>query len=238
MGAVDNSDIQIISTNALPHFEDDCHYAFDDGYQEFGKRIFDLIDSDMYGETCINDPVSPTPISVYWNIDNTLVVETLNDDLSISGFVDEFMLHDSNADILDMYTVDNLVVLELSDTPEVGASLSYVGPPADSTGNHVYNSDNLEMVCFYKMPISKGGLGENELIDNNLTIYPNPVKNTFVIQGNHGIESVQINDMYGKVVYTRTSPSSIVNVQNLVSGIYLVEIKSSVGTTRKRIIKQ
>ena len=75
-----------------------------------------------------------------------------------------------------------------------------------------------------------------QLINNTeLSIYPNPVKNTLVVRGQN-IENVQIIDINGRTVRSMDNTSSI-NVRNLNKGIYFVKVKTTTNTKVLKMIK-
>lgn len=75
----------------------------------------------------------------------------------------------------------------------------------------------------------------------NLNIYPNPITNEFVIGNsevlNYGKYTVSLFDMYGKKVLTAENQSKIA-VENLTTGIYIVELRTKNLVVRNRIIKK
>lgn len=75
---------------------------------------------------------------------------------------------------------------------------------------------------------------------NNVSIYPNPVKdNLFVELGNTEITTIQVIDMKGTVLITRTTASSqnTIDTNNLPTGVYLVTLTSNKGSMTKKLIK-
>lgn len=74
--------------------------------------------------------------------------------------------------------------------------------------------------------------------DNSLVVYPNPTHTTATISSkNDSIESLKITDVAGKVIKTITvnSTSYTINVSDLSTGIYLLELKNS---KQERIVKK
>jgi len=72
----------------------------------------------------------------------------------------------------------------------------------------------------------------------NISIHPNPVKNTLYINNLNGntIQYIHIFDQMGRrVVDTKTVESSI-DVSNLTTGIYLIEIQMEGGVLREKIV--
>lgn len=85
---------------------------------------------------------------------------------------------------------------------------------------------------------SSNGLSENYL--NEILMYPNPTYNdvTFVQDGNETL-TYRVTSLSGKVVRTMTTSESKISIQlnDIQSGIYLVEISSSTSKITKRISK-
>lgn len=86
---------------------------------------------------------------------------------------------------------------------------------------------------------SSNGIDENYL--DEITMYPNPAREelTFVQPSNETI-TYRITDLSGKEVSTTTSMDSKVSIQlnDIQSGIYLVEIRSAGSKVTKRLVKQ
>ncbi|MBT8254195.1 MAG: T9SS type A sorting domain-containing protein [Flavobacteriaceae bacterium] len=93
----------------------------------------------------------------------------------------------------------------------------------------------------YIFDIWQATLSTNEFaISDSVRIYPNPVKDdVFYINSPQPID-VQIYSMLGQRVSTVSinSDSNSVRIDNLPSGLYLVEMKSGDVTTTRRLVKQ
>ncbi|APY01367.1 alpha-amylase family glycosyl hydrolase [Lacinutrix venerupis] len=77
---------------------------------------------------------------------------------------------------------------------------------------------------------------DNEL-DNKLTLYPNPTKDTFSI--NKEISSLKVYDISGKLIKTFNGNFKIghsFNVSNISKGLYILKIDNGTNTTSKRLI--
>lgn len=82
-----------------------------------------------------------------------------------------------------------------------------------------------------------------EATSESANVYPNPVSSTLTIElpsAEAQNATVSILDVTGKLVYTSTLSESIstIDVQNLVNGVYLLNIKSESVQSTTRIIKQ
>jgi hypothetical protein len=83
-------------------------------------------------------------------------------------------------------------------------------------------------------------LSTNSIRSSNLVYYPNPVKNKFYILNNSEINSIEIYNLLGQKVISKTvnSRSAIIDLSDLRSGTYFV--KTIIGSSMKtlKIIKE
>ena len=82
------------------------------------------------------------------------------------------------------------------------------------------------------------GINENN-INNNITIYPNPVKDQLTITTeNEKINSIKIMDVTGKILQVFTENTTTINVADLAKGLYILQIQTEKGIGTKRFIKE
>ncbi len=80
----------------------------------------------------------------------------------------------------------------------------------------------------------------NSDINENYTIWPNPVKNTLFVHNDGANAEIQIFSMSGKLIKTTPLQShaiTTVNISELVPGIYYAKINNGNNTTIKKVIK-
>ncbi|HSD15151.1 MAG TPA: T9SS type A sorting domain-containing protein [Flavobacterium sp.] len=83
-------------------------------------------------------------------------------------------------------------------------------------------------------------LGVNEnVIDNSVTVYPNPVKDVFTVKSANAIKSIQLFDVRGRILLTRVSNEVIesIDMASKTSGIYFVKITTTEGVKIEKILK-
>ena len=85
-----------------------------------------------------------------------------------------------------------------------------------------------------------GGVGINELNQNALTIFPNPVKNLMTVQSDNNIKEINLYDLSGRLVITQMVNSKTINVNtsDLSSGIYTLKAVLDGGIITKKIVIQ
>ncbi|MFC4165207.1 T9SS type A sorting domain-containing protein [Epilithonimonas zeae] len=79
-------------------------------------------------------------------------------------------------------------------------------------------------------------LGVDDVKKLTIQIYPNPVKDTFIINTNDKIETIEIYSQTGQLL--KTSKSKEVDISNLPKGNYLVKIKTDKDNITQKIIKE
>ncbi len=99
-------------------------------------------------------------------------------------------------------------------------------------GNENYH-EALESITFEVMEEITVGLSDKEM---NVKVYPNPVVDYLILEGNGDIE-VRLIDLQGTVVRSLNDGDNRINMSDLGSGIYLLEARSKEGFMRKKIIK-
>lgn len=82
------------------------------------------------------------------------------------------------------------------------------------------------------------GIDEEDL-NLQLIVYPNPTKNQFFIQkpNNLSISNIQIFDVLGRMV-TETSYQNSVNIETLSTGLHFIKFETNKGSIYKRLLKQ
>lgn len=82
-------------------------------------------------------------------------------------------------------------------------------------------------------------LSDNEVMNNDFTLSPNPVRSVLNIQNPNGlnIDNFTIFDVLGKVVYSANNTQDQVNLESLKEGVYFVKIKSGAINESYKIIK-
>jgi len=74
----------------------------------------------------------------------------------------------------------------------------------------------------------------------SLQLYPVPVKNTLYIQSSNNMvmDKITITDLTGKIVVTQTTNTNQVEVQQLTSGMYIIQAVSGDSTLVRKFIKE
>ncbi len=161
------------------------------------------------------------------------------------------------------YPVRNLNVIEKTvkwEKPEQGNPVGYnihidgklTAEKISSLEYSITSNNNryVEVVAVYENDMTSVGLvkeilaGDNieDITENNINIYPNPVNDILYIEAESEIEEVVVYDVFGRVQNLRISESqnlrNSIDVSNLNTGFYFVKINTKEGNIVKRIIKQ
>lgn len=81
-------------------------------------------------------------------------------------------------------------------------------------------------------------LSTNTFNKNNVSIYPNPVKNELNIQTDEIIKSIEIFDILGNCVHKEKNKKQNINIEHLSKGIYLIRIQTEKRIINQKIIKE
>lgn len=109
---------------------------------------------------------------------------------------------------------------------------------ADFENNFVFEtrqySINFMVVCLkdtatqYISPI---------VLSGQIKVYPNPIRNILTITGAGKMETIQLINMAGKVVFSENHPIDIINIKDLKKGLFILKIRTSKGDCLRKIIK-
>lgn len=82
------------------------------------------------------------------------------------------------------------------------------------------------------------GLNQNSLSKADVLVYPNPAHNLVTVESATGISSCSVYDISGKLILVKNShtPVTILHLEKLPAGIYLLEVTSEKEKTRKKLI--
>jgi hypothetical protein len=76
-------------------------------------------------------------------------------------------------------------------------------------------------------------------VENNITIFPNPVKNTlFIDANNQDYELISLNDISGRKIMDLNGKKDRINLANIKSGVYLLQMKLNGKVLNLRVVKQ
>ena len=120
------------------------------------------------------------------------------------------------------------------DTLYVGGS-STTGIPFDWRGAYYYLDD----VSVTEIP--SGIINNEQLIINNLSISPNPTSGKFRISSSERVETIEVYNVLGEIVYFENQDSRIKNqdidISNEPAGIYFVRIRTQDHIVVKKLVK-
>jgi len=84
-----------------------------------------------------------------------------------------------------------------------------------------------------------GSLGINDFdrAETSVKLYPNPAVNSFQIETNSNINTVELYNITGQLVKAFTAEANY-DISDLTSGIYLAKVKTELGSNTIRVIKK
>ena len=79
---------------------------------------------------------------------------------------------------------------------------------------------------------------DNFVLNDAVTMYPNPVKNFLFIRSNYPITRVQVFSLLGNLVKDEFGDIERINMSSMNSGIYMIKIYSNQFFVTKKLIKK
>jgi hypothetical protein len=89
----------------------------------------------------------------------------------------------------------------------------------------------------YKLLVFVRPVGISEL-DNAVKLYPNPVVDYLYLKSDIAIEKVIVYDLTGRVIRQINQPANSIDLSDLSSGFYLLQVNTTEGASTQRFIKE
>lgn len=157
------------------------------------------------------------------------------------------------ADITETTTIGEFVALlttpkleeTLGGAPAVNKTVSLAGHEGQNVRivfRH-YNITDQFVIVLDDVTVTAGNVaGVNDMLASQLSVYPNPVNNVVNIANAENIlvNGVEIVDLNGRTIKSSKFngvANAEINVSDLASGVYMMNISSDKGTTTKKIVK-
>ncbi|WP_296145778.1 T9SS type A sorting domain-containing protein [uncultured Flavobacterium sp.] len=139
------------------------------------------------------------------------------------------IVHDFGAGIIDYY-LDNEMIY----------SGSVFG--ATNVEQATFLNDNYSSAAYIDNYVAVAGLGvNNNVVASKLSVYPNPAKNLINISNsdNVSLTNATITDLNGRTVKSvELNGATQINISDLASGVYMMNINSDQGSVTKKIVKE
>ncbi len=116
-------------------------------------------------------------------------------------------------------------------------------PNADGNGYHLKLVDPLSDNSIAQNWTAANELlisGEENLLEENIMVYPNPVKDFLVISAGNEIISVTIHNLAGRIIISHNQAETLeynLDMRNLEPGVYFINVKVTSGTSVYKVIK-
>ena len=81
------------------------------------------------------------------------------------------------------------------------------------------------------------GLQENDFI-NNISVYPNPVKDILNFKTEHNISKVEVYDIAGRILSSNSVSENKIDLSELKTGNYILKLYTEKGIMNTKIIKE
>lgn len=138
--------------------------------------------------------------------------------------------------------VGNGTAVSITQAAIIDEFLNITLPNNLSIGNHILHirvKSSSGKWSLYGRPAFSNALSVNDVFLQDLKIYPNPVEDVVHISvQNNTIEQLTVIDGNGRVILEKNDKVDQINLSQLPSGLYLLQIKTEKGSISKKIIKK
>jgi hypothetical protein len=86
------------------------------------------------------------------------------------------------------------------------------------------------------LKLAQSNAGLNEIVQMNISIYPNPATSQITVQTTEIINQISIFNISGQVVQTENK--STFSVENLPAGVYILQVQTEGGISNMRFVKE
>lgn len=228
-----NSDIETISTARMIHFNDECHFNFTNGYEEFGNRLFRIVDEDLYGSNYTLDVRSPQIVNARLIFPTTIQIETSANLLMSNGEPTDFEVHGLDSlSITHVYCAGPHIYITLSEPPNNPLEVSYYAPPQGATGNFIVNPFLMEPLSFYHYPVENVlSVHEDE---EELKIGYDAQNKLIQVFTENSLTELELMSISGQS--KKVSATNSINVFDLAPGNYLLKVTYNDNSSYEKIV--
>jgi len=232
-----SADIQAVvsmSSNVFPgNFVNEC---VNSGPPNFETICEYPIEKEEWASIFLSGPSAAAGRSVFSFERTESGVSTFFD--AVSGEPIVLAVFEINNTAAGLPTTGDIVLVENGDsildgTPN-GSSLSikYLTATNDITTDLYGEIDQTQnSIDFSTLSVSN-----QELV--GVSMYPNPIKNSFTIKGVQDLQSVAVYNINGQRVLNKTQNLETIDVSTLQAGVYFAKVQAKSGTATLKIIKE
>ena len=234
---------------SIPSVNGALYYSFDVAVVDAGTgpiagndyEYFAMFKDDEFNYRARVDVVAPNAAGDY-----SLGLSTKNNSADVTWLADltygltyrVTVMYDQDSNIAKLWvnaSAESDTAITGADEPDPGTSITqFALRQSTSSVNETIIVDNLKIGETFDSTLSNDFNNSS----NNFRVYPNPVFGNVVniISKNNDVFEVNIFNLSGKLIISNKDVNGHVNISNLKSGVYLINIKSSYGNTNKKLL--
>ena len=147
-------------------------------------------------------------------------------------FVTDFLKNETSTNLIQDFPINSILL--------AAGVTSGINEPQIYTRNRY---DNIKITALAQVPPNIVTLSTNEQLATKFNMYPNPATNVVNITNNENmlVNKVVIYDIAGKQLSAQSFSNETkvqLNVENLVSGTYMLHLQTNKGTAVKKLVKK
>jgi hypothetical protein len=212
--------------------------------------IYSVVVTDFNGDSLLVNYIIPEPSTIFNGgiYDDTIVVDTLYNELIEDCLIDYLTLDTAFISNIEYVGMDSLIVTW--SVIDGNGTIDFLQSYTISTGVGVYElilqifcpqrSGNPYVYAIDQIYFNPGAASVSETEAETLSVYPNPVEDLLTIQlGKSGQSKISIHDISGKLVYSELTGSQEiqVNLAHLAKGQYVLHVSNEKVNVSRLIVK-
>lgn len=212
------------------------YYVFgaDESNRRYQQPVFGELDPHVFtmGEQAAESSLTLNPTEIVFDDDDDQESLTITNNTANDVVINDIYVADEDGYLIE-FDFELPYTLAVGENVEVEIYTDFAIKAYYETELHIVSSVGDQIV-----PLSWDGTIGLEENTNNFVIYPNPVKDVVMIQGND-INSVSVYSSIGVLVERIEGEGNEVeiNMNNYNTGIYFVQVNTENGTATRKVVK-
>lgn len=155
-------------------------------------------------------------------------------DISQNTALVQVVCANNSLTVLNMKNISTSTLTFINATNNPDLTCIEVDDVAAATANwtQIDPASSFSLDCNYPL-----GVDEVELTQR-ISVYPNPAEFQIYINSDVIIKSVNIIDLFGKIIQSNITSTNTIDVSKLSNGVYLLQIETDKGLVGKKFIKE
>ncbi|MEW4923911.1 carbohydrate-binding protein [Algibacter sp. 2305UL17-15] len=204
--------------------------TFNDGYVPYGMNNTASSVNYVNKNDAANYTINVTQAATYYV---AYKISTPKNNTKVSIYIDNVLISTDNVNNNGSW--GNYQTLNAANTIALTTGTHAVRIVASGSSKWQWNMDKIILTTNSSFAKEAGKKSAFDSRGDEISVFPNPAKNTLHIQGK-GVKSIKIYNTVGMLILNKTTDNTTIDVSQLSNGIYILQIDNTTSKITKRII--